>query len=80
MLRYKLIRYVDERPCPCDYCDANWGSYNWDGVVTCHDSCNRWKRWQAGEIWIPPEFDKIEAQKFRKFEEFLEECNIDLRE
>lgn len=35
-----------EEPYPCKYCHNGWGSISTEDYKSCHDYCDKFKKWQ----------------------------------
>lgn len=41
----KCLENTQEYKYPCTYCNHGWGSISAEGCTTCHDTCDRLKRY-----------------------------------
>lgn len=60
-MSYELVKetviQIEERPCPCTYCDSGQGEMGSNGeYYDCHESCDLYKMWLEGAVVIPEGF------------------------
>lgn len=46
---YFLNPPVSSNCCPCDACQTGWGKLSTQGVSSCEEICEQYKKWRSGE-------------------------------